>query len=205
MLRELKILLDRSENDRYTEDDFHQAAALIRRKQFIWAGMHGQSRHYNFVMRFQEYFTDLFNAFGDEFVINNHFGFCGVLPKYSSRKMKRLETIYLLIFAKLYDSEARKACIENGRARPSPSLLIDSYMTLTGKEKPKLADTLSALKSLSASGIILLGEKDLISELPTITVLPTISVILTEQYIALLEQFSKQENEIEINEVLTHE
>jgi hypothetical protein len=208
MLSDLTILLDRSENERFVEDDFYQAASLIRRKQFIWAGSHGQSKHYNLVMRFQEYFTNLFNAFGDEFVINNHFGYCGVMPKYQQRKMKALETVFLLILAKLYDSEARKACIENGRAQPSPSLLIETYMTLTGKEKPKYSDTMAALKLLSSSGIILLGEKDEVSELPTITVLPTISVILSEQYIVLLEQFTQAKNtedDLVTEEIINHE
>ncbi|BCL73708.1 hypothetical protein TUMSATVNIG1_56910 (plasmid) [Vibrio nigripulchritudo] len=185
------MLLNKPENDHLDEDDFYQAAAQIRHKQFIWYDGHGQRSNYNLVLRNKEYFADLFGAFGDEFVLDNNFGFCGVIPKYHRGKMKQLDTLFLLILAKLYDTEARKACIENGKAKPSPSLLIDNYIELTGKEKPKYADTKEALYSLEKSGLISLGEKDETSELPTIVVLPTIKVILSEQYISLLERFAK--------------
>ncbi|MEH6555927.1 DUF4194 domain-containing protein [Pseudoalteromonas tetraodonis] len=195
MLRDLKILLDKPENEHLDADDFYQAAAQIRRKQFIWYDGHGQRTSYNLVLRHKEYFSNLFSAFGDEFVLDNNFGYCGVIPKYHRGKMKQLDTLFLLILAKLYDTEARKACIENGKAKPSPSLLIDNYLELTGKEKPKFADTKEALYSLEKSGLISLGEKDEASELPTIVVLPTIKVILSEQYISLLERFAEDKNE----------
>ncbi|NOH46470.1 DUF4194 domain-containing protein [Vibrio rotiferianus] len=191
MLRDLKLLLNKPENDHLVDDDFYQAAAQIRHKQFIWYDGHGQRSNYNLVLKHKEYFSDLFGAFGDDFVLDNNFGFCGVIPKYHRGKMKQLDTLFLLILAKLYDTEARKACIENGKAKPSPSLLIDNYIELTGKEKPKYADTKAALYSLEKSGLISLGEKDEISELPEIVVLPTIKVVLSEQYISLLEGFAK--------------
>lgn len=190
MLRDLKMLLNKPENEHLDEDDFYQAAAQIRHKQFIWYDGHGQRSNYNLVLKHKEYFADLFGAFGDEFVVDNNFGFCGVIPKYHRGKMKQLDTLFLLILAKLYDTEARKACIENGKAKPSPSLLIDNYIELTGREKPKYADTKEALYSLEKSGLISLGEKDEISELPTIVVLPTIKMVLSEQYISLLERFA---------------
>lgn len=202
MLRDLRILLDKPENEHLDEDDFYQAAAQIRRKQFIWYDGHGQRTNYNLVLKYKEYFANLFGAFGDEFILDNNFGYCGVIPKYHRGKMKQLDTLFLLILAKLYDTEARKACIENGKAKPSPSLLIDNYIELTGKEKPKISDTKEALNSLEKSGLISLGEKDEASELPTIVVLPTIKVILSEQYISLLERFTddKDEQSTERNE-----
>ena len=204
MLRDLKVILDRPENDYLTSENFYQTAALIRRKQFIWSDGHGQSKHYNLTVKFQEYFENLFGAFGDSFVVNNHFGFCGILPNTALPTMKALDTIFLLILAKLYDSEARKACIENGRAHPSPALLIDTYVELTGREKPKLSDTLAAFKRLASSGIIVLGEKDEISDLPKITILPTISMVLNEKYIVHLEKFTSKE-ELVIENKLDHE
>jgi len=195
MLRDLKILLDKPENDHLEADDFYQAAAQIRRKQFIWYDRHGQRSNYNLVLKYKEYFSNLFGAFGDEFVLDNNFGYCGIIPKYHRGKMKQIDTLFLLILAKLYDTEARKACIENGKAKPSPSLLIDNYIELTGKEKPKYSDTKEALYSLQRSGLISLGEKDEASELPTIVVLPTIKVILSGQYISLLERFAEDKHE----------
>lgn len=195
MLRDLSKILDKPENSSLTEDDFQKAASIIRRKQFIWSDGHGQSKYYKLSLKFQDYFGDLFHAFGDEFIIDNHYGYCGILPNSPTPSMKLLDTIFLLILAKLYDGEARKACIENGRAHPSPALLIDTYIELTGKEKPKLGDTQAALSRLQSAGIILLGDKEDISELRSITVLPTISVVLNEQHLVLLEQFTLKHNQ----------
>ncbi|RUO80944.1 hypothetical protein CWI84_02190 [Idiomarina tyrosinivorans] len=195
MLRDLRAILDKTEYESLEEEQFQEAAAFLRRKQFIFSDGHGHRKHYELIRRFKGYFAHLFDAFGDELKIDESFGFIGFIPSTSNPPMKMLDTIFLLILAKLHDLEARRANTQNGRASPSPGILIDSFIELTGREKPKKVETKAALKRLEESGVIRLGENDKVSELPLIEVLPTIHVVVTDDYLDILKNFAKCDEE----------
>lgn len=196
MLRDLRIILEKPGYESLVEEQFHEAAAFLRRKQFIFADGHGHRKHYELIRRFKDYFANLFNAFGDELKIDENFGYIGFIPSTANPPMKMLDTLFLLILAKLYDVEARRANTTHGRASPSPGILIDSYVEITGREKPKKTDTKAALKRLEEHGVIRLGETDEVSELPLIEVLPTIHLVATEDYLDILQNFVQSDERI---------
>lgn len=171
-------------------EDLTSAAARLREKQFIFKSKRGQSKTYEILLNQKEYFTDLFAAFGDEFFIDTHFGYCGILPSSNRPILKQLETIFLLILAKMHDLECRKARSENGRTNPSESILLDEYSQITGRDKPKPVETKSALERLAKVGVIELGDINEMSEMREIIILPSIMRVVTSRYLESLNTFS---------------
>ncbi|WP_257292571.1 DUF4194 domain-containing protein [Endozoicomonas sp. ONNA1] len=189
MLHELSRLVDSNEQYGFTELDFQQAAAKLRANQFIWKEKRGHSRIYDILVKYETYFSKLFAAFGDDFFVDPHFGYCGIIPSAARPQLKQLETIYLLLLAKMHDLECRKACSENGRTKPSEAHLLDEYCAVTGREKPKPSETRSALDRLEKMGIIEQGEKNSETEMRSLTILPSIIRVVTGDFLASLELF----------------
>jgi len=192
MLRELERLVEKHQEFGFSMSDFEDAASALRKRQFLWADMRGQRKHYDLVVRCRDYFEDLFGAFGDTLIIDNQFGYCGFIPRHSKPSLNRLQTIYLLILAKLHDAESRKACTENGRSQPSPGLLIDEYTQITEREKPKRQETMEALRRLEKQSVIQLGNIDEQSELPMITIMPNIHRVVNSQFLDVLDRFAEE-------------
>lgn len=189
MLRDLEKIINNNHHG-FLPEDLTSAAARLREKQFIFKDKHGQGKTYEILVNQKEYFSDLFAAFGDEFFVDNHFGYCGILPHSSRPVLKQIETVFLLILAKMHDLECRKARSENGRTNPSESILLDEYSQITGRDKPKLTETRSALDRLAKVGVIELGDINEMSEMREIIILPSIMRVVTSRYIESLNAFS---------------
>lgn len=197
MLKELdKIVRENEalEKKGYDQADLERAAAMLRRYQFIWKDGHGHKKTFDILVKYREYYSDLFAAFGDQFFVDDIYGYCGFIPKAKipHNSLRKLETILLLILAKLHDEESRKACTEKGRSFPSEVLLIDEYMRLTNEIKPVKVELNAALKTLKGMGVIELGIINPHSEMHRITVLPSIMRVVTEEYIAELLNFTEK-------------
>jgi hypothetical protein len=189
MLRDLEKIINNNQHS-FTPENLTAAAARLRQNQFIFKDKRGQNRTYEILLNQQTYFTDLFSAFGDEFFVDTHFGYCGILPSSSKPVLKQLETIFLLILAKMHDLECRKARSENGRTNPSESILLDEYSQITGRDKPKPVETRSALERLAKVGVIELGDINEISEMREIIILPSIMRVVTTSYLESLNAFN---------------
>lgn len=203
MLIDLKKLVDRVEDSGITQAEIENTASMLRLHQFIWRDKRNHARHYDLLVKFQDYYRNLFDAFGDTYVVDHHFGYCGIVPRTSYPRLKMLETVYLLILAKLHDNESRRACTENGRSMPGEAILIDEYRELTGKPAPKKTETREALVRLSRCGVIELGELNPETELNRITVLPSITRIVSKSFLDELDTFAKGKSEgLDKDEVL---
>lgn len=202
MLKELDKIVrenDAQEKRGYEQEDLERAAAMLRRYQFIWKNGHNQKNTYDILVKYREYYSDLFAAFGDQFFMDDIYGYCGFIPKarIPHSSLRKLETILLLILVKLHDEESRKACTEKGRSFPSEVLLIDEYMRLTHEVKPGKVELNTALKTLKDMGVIELGAANPDSEMLSITVLPSIMRIVTDEYMEELLNFTKENVKIE--------
>ena len=206
MLRDLAKIVDHAESMGRTEDDFEAASQVMLRKQFLWMDGHGQNKHYNLIILYQDYFENLFGALGFDLVSDQKYGYCGIIPRNSTPSLNKMETILLLLLAKLHDGECRKACTENGRSMPSPGVLMDVFVETTQQEKPNRTKTISSLERLAKQGVIQLGNIDVTSNLPQITVLPTINKVVSSMYLDELERFTDaardpQSSELEVGYV----
>lgn len=190
MLSDLKKVIAQSGERAFEPEDFRQAARMLRKRQFLWAERSHDRKHYELIRRFEEYFSSLFDAFDDELIKDPLFGYIGIIPRSSGDAvMGVLPTLMLLIMARLHDLESRRACTVNGRASPSPELLVDTYVELTGKPKPKLSELNQALDVIRRYNVIELGEKQESSDMRAITILPNIHRVVNSQYLQSLELF----------------
>lgn len=189
MLRDLALILDQNDTQNLHENDFQAAASLMLQKQFIWSDGHGQKKYFDLVIRFQDYFQELFDALGFNFVSDYKYGFCGVLPRNGVPVMSKLDTLIVLFLAKMHDEQCRKACSEKGRSRPCLALLLDLYEQVTGQEKPTRSDFLLSIKRLARHGIVQIGDIDEQTSLPKITVLPSISHVVTTEFLDNIDAF----------------
>ena len=189
MLREFEKIID---NNPYNIDaaELKAVAARLRERQFIFKEGRALGRTYDILVSQQDYFENLFAAFGDEFFVDSHFGYCGIIPSSNRPGLNQLETIFLLILTKMHDLECRKARSENGRSQPSEAILLDEYCLATGREKPKPRDTKAALDRLRKVGVIELGKINDLSEMQEITILPSIMRVVNSNYLASLSAFS---------------
>lgn len=191
MLNDLHKIITRLNGKELDPKDFKQAARLLRKRQFLWADRSRDRKHYELIRRFEEYFRDLFDAFDDELIIDLQFGYIGIIPRASTDStMGMLPTLMLLILARLHDIESRRACTVNGRATPSPELLVDTYVELTGRAKPKLSELNLALDIIRRHNVIEVGEKLESSDMNAITILPNIHRVVNAQYLQTLKLFA---------------
>jgi hypothetical protein len=188
MLRELeKIIANNSQ--KISEQELKMAAAKLREKQFIFKDRRGQARTFDVLVNQKDYFENLFDAFGDEFFVDQHFGYCGILPSNPRPMLKQLDTIFLLLLVKMHDLECRKARSEHGKTQPNEALLLDEYCAATAREKPKQADARAALERLARLNVIELGAMNEQTEMREITILPSIMRIVTGSYLESLTAF----------------
>lgn len=197
MLKELDKIVrenDVQEKKGYEQADLERAAAMLRRFQFIWKDTHGQKKTYDILVKYRDYYSDLFSAFGDQLFVDDIYGYCGFIPKAKipNSSLRKLETVLLLILVKLHDEESRKACTDKGRSFPSEVLLVDEYMRLTNEAKPSKVELNAGLKTLKDMGVIELGNVNPQSEMRRITVLPSIMRIVTDEYMEELISFTTE-------------
>lgn len=202
MLIELKRLLNEGAG-KYEELDYLNAANRIRSQQFLWSDHSGDAKAYKIATTHQEYFTNLFAAFGDHFFVDHHFGYCGIIPSLNQKRFGKLDTVFLLILARMHDSQVRKGAVEYGRSHPPAEILLDEYAQLMpNSEKPKLTEANGALHRLKKFGVIQLGPVQEHNRLPSITILPSIMRVVTKDYVELLKQFMNDSGaaDLELNE-----
>jgi len=208
MLRELERISD-DQSNKLDLDELMAVAASLRERQFVYKDGRGTGRIYDVLVNQQNYYRDLFEAFGDEFIVDQHCGFVGIVPRASHPVLTQLETVLLLLLTKMHDMESRKARAMGGRTQPNEGVLLDEYRTLTGKDKPKPGEVKAALYRLRRAGVIDLGPINEETEMHQITVLPSITQVVTESYLNDLERFSsdnaadtQDEQSIDIEEAI---
>ncbi|EHE2785446.1 hypothetical protein JND24_004030, partial [Salmonella enterica] len=62
MLSDLTKTITRSGEGNIGPEDFRQAARALRKRQFLWADRPHDRKHYELIRRFEEYFSNLFDA-----------------------------------------------------------------------------------------------------------------------------------------------
>lgn len=200
MLVELSDILDASENEQLHQREFEAAAALLLHRQFIWADGFGQRKAYDLIVRFQDYFDALFDAIGFDMVRDYRYGYSGIVPRNGQPSMRKLDTLVLLLLARMHDDYSRRACTDRGCSQPCMAALLDLYVQLTGLEKPTRIEFISSLKKLAGHGVIYLGEIDEVTQLPKVTVTPALMHLVTSDFLSDLRGFCDDSSAVEANQ-----
>ncbi|MDA0150799.1 DUF4194 domain-containing protein [Vibrio sp. Makdt] len=186
MLRELKEIESKTSAD--YADSLRNTAAYLLKKQWVWKGKRGQKEHFKLCEDNQTYFHKLFDGLNMMWYYDRNFGYAGILPRGSGKRLDITSTLFLLILRKMYDAEASMGRTELGRVKPPTAELLNQYEQVKG-ERLLITETSTALDNLRRKGIIELGSRDPDTKLHEIIVLPNITRVVNPAYLETLNRF----------------
>ncbi len=194
MLTDIKRILER--NDDVEEEQLKQTAYILQNNQFLYEKRPRQRKHYDLIVRFQQYFANLMDALNQHLVVNEPQGYVGVLPKEFNRRMRLEETLFLLTLRQVYDEEIT-AFHANDDASVYVSLddLELRFKQLTRREFPKNKSDFEAwTRPLEHKGIIEVGVDENQPEIQRVTILPSIASLLSGDMLKRIEVYLRAED-----------
>jgi len=205
MLGELRRLLEKHEG--LTESDLRGAANALLTQQFLYLDNEKQLSNYRLVTRHLDYYRDLFDALGWQLVVDNEFGYVGVLPsdEESYLPLNLEETLFLFIAAQMFEDGIETRQTQNGLVHVSSEDMLARYESLTHRPRPKVTDFREILKLLQQHGLISKEEEDSVTKLPRISLLPALRQITGGRVLERLEAYlskAKQDEQKTIGDAL---
>ena len=203
MLNELRRLLEKHEG--LTESDVRGAANALLMQQFLYLDNDRQLTDYRLVTRHIDYYRDLFDALGWQLVVDNDFGYVGILPsdEESYLSLTLEETLFLFTVAQMFEEGIEARQTQNGRVHVSSEDVLARFESLTHRERPKLTDFREILKLLQRHGLIDREEEDPVTRLPHLALLPALRQVAgghildrLEAYLAKAQQGESQTKEV---------
>ena len=200
MLNELRRLLDKHAD--LSEADLRGAANALLTQQFLYLENDRQLPQYRIIIRHIDYFRDLFDALGWQLLIDNDFGYVGILPSDDESYLPlSLEQTLLMFIARLmFEEGVETRQTQNGRVFVSSEDLLARYESLTRRIRPKITDVRDILKLFQQHGLVVREEDDPITKLPRLALLPALRQVAGDHIMERLEShMSKaQQGEIEV-------
>ena len=153
MLKDLDREL--SQNKDLELETLRRAASTLLSRQFIYR-FKGQDRAFFFTIKdSQTYFSDLFHALGHKLIVNDSFGYIGLVPEFNFRQMKLVDTLFLMVARLVYDEEMKSLRGEDDIVAISHESFLSRYEMLTGRERPSNeAKFRNGLSTLQRYGVV---------------------------------------------------
>jgi hypothetical protein len=189
MLNELRRLLEK--HVALTEADLRNAANALLTQQFLYLENDRQLPHYRLVTQHIEYYRDLFDALGWKLLVDNDFGYVGILPsdEESYQPLSLEETLLLFIAAQMFEEGVEARQTRNGRVYISSEDMLARYESLTRRDRPKITDFRDTLKLLQRHGLVFKEDDDPVTKLPRLALLPALRQIAGERIMTRLESY----------------
>jgi len=157
MLNDMKKVLDR--NPSTNELELKRVANRLMAKQFIYRFDSSDRDTYYLLKEYLPYFTSLFDALGHKMVIDDDYGYAGLIPEFNYRKMKLEETLFLLVARLVYEEDMKNMKSNSDIAYISYEAFLLRYETLTNRERPERNSGFKACMAvLSRFGVIKLRD-----------------------------------------------
>jgi len=128
-----------SKHQNVEKEDLVQASTTLMAKQFIYRfESTGKERDSFFIIKdHQQYFTSVFDAVGYKIVIDDDYGYIGLIPEHHFRTIKLVETLFLLVARLVYEEEMMSLQSTNDVASMSYEAFLLRYEALTGRGRPE--------------------------------------------------------------------
>lgn len=197
MLQDLEHEL-RKQSDLET-DDLRKTASALLSKQFVYR-VNGQDRNVFFAVKdSQEYFANLFNALGYKLVVADEFGYIGLIPEFSFRSMKLVDSLFLLVARLVFDEEMKNMRVAEDTVFISHESFLMRYEKLTGRDRPQnISKFHDSLATLQRYGVIKSKGSSLETGEPNLVIYPGIISLIsaeTTEQIADFNQISLTDEE----------
>jgi len=187
MLNELRRLLDKHAD--LSEADLRSAANALLTQQFLYLENDRQLSQYRIITRHIDYFIDLFDALGWQLLVDNDFGYVGILPsdEESYLPLKLEQTLFLFIARLIFEEGVETRQTQNGRVYVSSEDLLARYESLTHRVRPKITDYGDILKLFQHHGLVVREEDDPVTKLPRLALLPALRQVAGDHIMERLE------------------
>jgi len=189
MLNELRRLLDK--HDDLSEDDLRGAANALLTQQFLYLENDRQLPQYRIITQHIDYFNDLFDALGWQLLVDNDFGYVGILPsdEESYLPLNLEQTLFLFIARLMFEDGVETRQTQNGRVYVSSEDLLTRYESLTHRIRPKANDYRDILKLFQYHGLVVREEDDPVTRLPRLALLPALRQVAGDHIMERLEGY----------------
>jgi len=199
MLSELQRITDK--NDSTEAEDLRKAASAVLERQFLFADKQRDKGYYHRIVRFQEYFSNLFDALNLDLVCDPRTGYLGVVPRgpILATSLDIEHTLVLLVLRVIYENTLLECrAIEGGQAETDSDKIMDFYEQHTGRQRPAFGQLREILYALSRQGLLDFdGNEDRVIR---IRIRPSIRDIVTPGYMETLGEYLTNRGQIEEQE-----
>lgn len=187
MLNELRRLLDKHAD--LSEADLRSAANALLTQQFLYLENDRQLSQYRIITQHIDYFNDLFDALGWQLLVDNDFGYVGILPsdEESYLPLNLEQTLFLFIARLMFEEGVDTRKTQNGRVYVSSEDLLVRYESLTHRTRPKITDFRDILKLFQHHGLVVREEDDPVTKLPRLALLPALRQVAGDHSVERLE------------------
>jgi len=187
MLHELDLELKK--NHDLDATDLRKTASNMLSKQFVYRFKGGQDRAIFLQIKdCQNYFLNLFHALGYKMVVADDYGYIGLIPEFAFRKMKLVDTLFLLVARLVYEEGMKSLQNLSDLVSITHEDFLLRYETLTGRERPDNNSKFNeSLSSLQRFGIVKLESK---GSDPFINIYPGIISLITTDVLKQIEEFN---------------
>lgn len=188
MLTELQRITDKDGS--VDTDSLRKAASAVLERQFLFADKQRDKGFYSRIIRYPEYFTNLFDALNLDLICDPGTGYLGGVPRGSimAYSLDIEHTLVLLVLRVIYENTLLECrAIEGGQAETDSDKLMDFYERQTGRPRPAYGQLQEILKTLSRQGLIETdGSEDRVIR---VRIRPSIRDIVTPAWMDLLDEY----------------
>jgi len=190
VLHELDSILRR--RDDLCADDFQKAASRLLARQFIYPDDRNDKGTYQLIVNHRNYYENLFQALGHRLTVDNDYAFIGLIPLYSWRKLKMVDSMMLLVARQVYDDEVREMNTDRGTVSVTVEDYFHRFEHLTGRERPvKESHLKEIIARLSHYGIIRYSSSAETGDEPVIHILPGIVALITVDSLQRMSEYNE--------------
>jgi hypothetical protein len=192
MLFDLEELLTKPSNQGIEASDMEEAADRLLSQQNLYRDDFNARKTYELILRFRNYFTDLFEAIGRDLVITERELMIELRPRESAaRKTLKLdETILLLSLRAAFEqgvSEFDQG--DYGEISISSMVLLERYEPTVNRPRPPWPRVREILKTFKQHRFIDLGDEYPDKSGIDIIIRPAIRSVTGDGYLARIEAF----------------
>jgi len=198
MLHDTSLVLNKHPD--IEQETLRGAAALLMAKQFIyrWESTGKQRTCYLLIKDHLEYYKSLFDAIGNKLVIDDDYGYIGLIPESHFRTIKLVESLFLLVARLVYEEEMMNMQSSNDLVRMSYESFLLRYESLTGRERPENNSKFNeSISLLMRFGVIKLKNASVQGDDSEIRIYPGIMALINK---GTLEQI-KELNGLDASEI----
>jgi len=189
MLNDMKKVLDR--NPSASELELKSVANKLMTKQFIYRFDSSDRDVFYLLKEYLPYFTSLFDALGYKMVVDDDYGYAGLIPELNYRKMKLEETLFLLVARLVYEEDMKNMKSDNDVVYISYEAFLLRYETLTKRSRPERNSGFKAsMAVLSRFGVIKLKDLRGQDGDSMVEIYPGIMALINKDTLAQIKEFN---------------